>query len=209
MFSVDRIAEEILDREGGLVDDPDDSGGITNHGVSLATLRRLRRDIDGDGTVGPDDVRALDRAEAGAILVEQHYRRPGIDRLPEMLRAQMFDMHVNAGAAAVRILQRLLGEMGQPVAVDGIIGPQTQAAAALAARIAPDHLGDAYGIARRNWYYRLADRRPGLRKFACRRDGGKGGWIVRAESFIAPRYRLSEDEHRARVAGWARPGEDC
>ncbi|MBL3566472.1 peptidoglycan-binding protein, partial [Rhodovulum sulfidophilum] len=59
-----------------------------------------------------------------------------------------------------------------------------------------------YGIARRNYYYALADRRPASRKYACRRDGGKGGWILRAEEFISPRYRLSEAEHRERVARW-------
>ncbi|MBT8416590.1 MAG: peptidoglycan-binding protein, partial [Silicimonas sp.] len=59
-----------------------------------------------------------------------------------------------------------------------------------------------YGIERRNYYYRLADRRPASRKYARRRDGGKGGWIRRAEEFIAPRYHLSDAEHNARVAAW-------
>jgi hypothetical protein len=51
-----------------------------------------------------------------------------------------------------------------------------------AAESAPAHIADAYGIARRSYYYRLADRRPASRKYARRRDGGKGGWIARAES---------------------------
>ena len=36
-----------------------------------------------------------------------------------------------------------------------------------------------------------------------RQDGGKGGWITRAEEFMAPRYRLSEAEHRQRTSAWA------
>ena len=36
---VREIAEEIVAREGGYVNDPDDPGGATNHGVTLATLR--------------------------------------------------------------------------------------------------------------------------------------------------------------------------
>jgi lysozyme family protein len=111
-------------------------------------------------------------------------------------------MQVNAGSHGVKILQRLLGRMGFPVAVDGAIGPVTREAARNAAAAAPDHIADAYGIARRNYYYALADRRPASRKYARRRDGGKGGWITRAEAFIAPRYHLSEAEHRARVAPW-------
>ena len=125
------------------------------------------------------------------------------DRLPESLRPAVFDMYVNSGDNAVRILQRLLNDMGQRLTVDGLIGPKTEAGAALAQSMAPDHLADAYGIARRNWYYALADSRPSLRRFARRRDGGKGGWIARAEEFIAPRYRLTDAEHARRVAAWA------
>ena len=76
------------------------------------------------------------------------------------------------------------------------------AAAARAFAKAPQHLADAYGIARRNYYYRLADGRAASRKYARRRDGGKGGWIARAEEFISPRYHLSAAQHKARVASW-------
>ena len=41
MKSVTDIANEIVAREGGFVNDPADPGGATNHGVTLATLRRL------------------------------------------------------------------------------------------------------------------------------------------------------------------------
>ena len=115
-------------------------------------------------------------------------------------------MYVNAGSNAVKILQRLLNDMGQRVAVDGAIGPQTIEAAQIAYANAPSHLYDAYGIARRNYYYALADRRPASRKYARREDGGKGGWIKRAEEFISPRYHLSAAEHRQRVAFQFRAG---
>jgi lysozyme family protein len=148
------------------------------------------------------DVRRLTRDQAIDIFVREYFERPRIGMLPEALQPSVFDMQVNAGAQAVKILQRLLRDMGLEIAVDGVIGPQTARAARVAMEMAPDHLVDAYGIARRNFYYALADRRPASRKYARRRDGGKGGWITRAESFIAPRYRLSEAEHRARVAAW-------
>jgi lysozyme family protein len=91
-------------------------------------------------------------------------------------------MYVNAGSNAVRILQRLLRRMGHDIAVDGIIGPLTHRAPPMSRRRRARHLADAYGIARRSYYYRLADRRPASRKYARRRDGGKGGWIKRAEA---------------------------
>ncbi|HKK87043.1 MAG TPA: holin-associated N-acetylmuramidase [Roseovarius sp.] len=202
MQSVSQIAKEIVGREGGFVNDPDDPGGATNFGVTIHTLRRLGLDVTGDGVVDVADVRGLSRAQAEHIFIEHYFERPGIARLPDTLQASVFDMYVNAGANAVKILQRLLGQMGQAVGVDGVIGPQTLAAARAAARAAPGHIADAYGIARRNYYLRLADRRPASRKFARRRDGGKGGWIKRAEEFIAPRYHLSEAEFSERVASW-------
>ena len=202
MQSVEQIAEEIVAREGGFVNDPDDPGGATNFGVTIHTMRRLGLDLDCDGNVDVGDVRALSRAQAVTIFIDHFYRRPGIAGLPEALRASVFDMYVNAGANAVKILQRLLREMGETVDVDGLIGPQTQAAAARAAKAAPDHIADAYGIARRNYYLALADARPTSRKFARARSGGKGGWIRRAEEFIAPRFHLSDRAFQERVAAW-------
>lgn len=202
MLSVDAIADQILAREGGFVNDPDDPGGATSHGVTIHTMRRLGLDLDGDGRVTAADVRRLTKAEARDIFIAEYFRKPRIDWLPEALQASVFDMQVNAGAQGVRILQRLLGLMGFPVTVDGAIGPATRAAADAATAAAPDHIADAYGIERRNYYYALADRRPASRKYARRRDGGKGGWIMRAEEFMSPRYRLSEAEHKVRVAAW-------
>ena len=198
MKTVRQLAEEIVAREGGFVNDPDDPGGATNFGVTIHTLRRLRPGL----RVSEDDIRALTREDAVEIYVEHYFNRPRIAELPEPLWATVFDMYVNAGANAVRILQRLLNEMGLDVGVDGVIGPQTIAATHRAQDMAPAHLVDAYGIARRDYYYRIADRRPASRKFARRRDGGKGGWITRAEEFISPRFHLTEAQHRARVAGW-------
>jgi lysozyme family protein len=203
MQTVQEIAKAIVAREGGFVNDPDDPGGATNHGVTIGTMRRLGLDVTRDGRVSEADVRALTRAQAVDIYVEHYFARPGLDGLPAVLQAQVFDMQVNAGANAVRILQRLLSDMGFACDDDGVIGPQTLRAAAMAAETAPLHLADAYAIARRNYYYALADARPASRKYARRRDGGKGGWITRAEEFMAERYRLTEAQHRARVATWA------
>ena len=84
-------------------------------------------------------------------------------------------MYVNAGGNAVKILQRLLTDMGFPCEPDGAIGPATIRAAEMAHEAAPSHLVDAYGIARRNYYYSLADSRPASRKYARAKGGGKGG----------------------------------
>ena len=202
MQTVTQIAQEIVAREGGYVNDPDVPGGATNNVVTVHTMRRLGLDLTKDGVVDEDDVRVLTCAHAISIFIEHYFRGPRIDRLPAPLHPTVFDMYVNAGANAVKILQRLLVEMRIDVDVDGIIGPQTIDATKQAMAAAPDHLVDAYGIARRNYYYDLAERRPASRKYARRRDGGKGGWIKRAEAFISTRYHLTEAQHRTRVSQW-------
>ncbi len=46
MQTVRDIAEEIVAREGGYVNDPDDPGGATNFGVTIHTMRRWGLDLD-------------------------------------------------------------------------------------------------------------------------------------------------------------------
>jgi lysozyme family protein len=202
MKSVKELALEIVAREGGYVNDPDDPGEATNFGVTLNTLRRLGLDFNGDTRIDERDVRQITAAQAVDIYVEHYYRRTGIASLPQSVQPSVFDMYVNAGPNAVKVLQRLVAQMGFDCDPDGQIGAQTIRAAQLAQDAAPGHFADAYGIARRNYYYSLADARPASRKYARKRDGGKGGWIVRAEEFIAPRYHLTPQQHQARVATW-------
>ena len=202
MQSVREIAKEIVEREGGYVNDPDDPGGATNFGVTIHTMRRLGLDLDRDGDVDAQDVQRLTRRQALDIFVTHYFERPLIAELPEPLHATVFDMYVNAGGNAIKILQRLLSEMGYPCVVDGALGPNSIAAARAAFAAAPQHLVDAYGIARRNYYFRIADRRPASRKYARTRAGGKGGWIKRAEEFIAPRFHLSTAQFQQRTATW-------
>ncbi|KGM86743.1 Putative secretion activating protein [Roseovarius mucosus DSM 17069] len=202
MQTVRAIAEEIVAREGGFVNDPADPGGATNFGVTIHTMRSLGLDLDRDGDVDVADVRLMTRARAVDIFIEHYFVRPRIAELPEALQASVFDMQVNAGSNAVKILQRLVTEMGFPATVDGVIGPATLSAVRAAHDAAPAHIADAYAIARRNYYFRLADARPASRKFARSRAGGKGGWIRRAEEFMSARYRMTDADFKVRVASW-------
>ncbi|WP_170791041.1 holin-associated N-acetylmuramidase [Ruegeria lacuscaerulensis] len=202
MQTVRDIAKQIVAREGGFVDDPDDPGGATKYGVTIHTMRRLGLDLNADGQMTTEDVRLLSLSRAVEIFVTHYFDRPRLALLPEGLQASVFDMYVNTGAQAVKLLQHLLRDMGFAVTVDGVIGPQTAQASLKAAERSPTALADAYGIARRNYYFRLADRRPASRKYARTRAGGKGGWIRRAEEFISARYHLNEREFQQRVAQW-------
>ncbi|MBP0483960.1 holin-associated N-acetylmuramidase [Sagittula salina] len=197
------MAEEIVDREGGFVNDPDDPGGATKFGVTIHTLRNIPwGDLDGDGDIDVMDVKALTRGHAVQIFEDRYFHGPRIDELPALLQPSVFDMYVNAGANAVKILQALLNDAGESVAVDGVIGPRSIAAVNRACARNALRFADAYGIARRDYYFRIADRRPKSRKYARTRAGGKGGWIKRAEEFISPRYHMTDAQFRKRVAAW-------
>lgn len=71
MQSVTQIAQDILSREGGYVNDPDDPGGATNHGVTVHTMRRLGIDLNNDGAVDARDVQLLsmERASQFSLII--------------------------------------------------------------------------------------------------------------------------------------------
>lgn len=201
--NVDDIIEDVFRREGGFVNDPDDPGGATNHGVTIGTMQRLGIDMDGDGDVDVDDVKLLTKARAMAIYKKQYFEKPRIPMLPSPLQPSVFDMQINSGSNAIKILQQLLHKMGYDISIDGGLGPQTARITHEAYGKAPEMFVDAYGIARRNYYYALGDKRVKSRKYAKRKNGGKGGWITRAEEFIRPQFHMTAVQHKARTAKWA------
>ncbi len=202
MKTVREIAEEIVAREGGFVNDPDDPGGATNFGVTIGTMRALRQDKNHDGRVDVADVKGLTRSEAVEIFIRHYFSRPGIGQLPDEVQASVFDMYVNAGANAVKVLQRMLCRKGVACDDDGVIGPATVAACKTLQNISSGRLNTLYSMARRDYYYAVADSRPSSRKYARRRDGGKGGWIVRAEAFMPKSEWLTDKQHQDRTAHW-------
>jgi lysozyme family protein len=120
--SIDTITNGIIQREGGFVNDPDDPGGATNFGVTIGTMRSLGVDINNDGTVDTEDVKLMTAERAGEIFKKEFFVRPGIDKLPPELQATVFDMQVNSGGNAIKILQRVLNRhLETPLTVDGVV----------------------------------------------------------------------------------------
>lgn len=196
---VSQIAREIVAREGGFVNDPDDPGGATKYGVTIHTMRALGIDLDHDGDVDVEDVQMMTREQAVEIFLKHYFEKPRIAELPEELQDSVFDMQVNAGANAVKILQKLLNKLlNIHLAVDGVIGPKTIEAAHTAVETYGP-IRNLYGMARRDYYFGLAKRRPQLRKYVVTQVGGKGGWITRAEEFMSPNLHLTHDDFQARI----------
>ncbi len=202
MISIDEITNEIIRREGGYVNDADDPGGATKYGVTLQTMRRLGLDLNQDGQVDTADVKMITITQVSEIYKNKYYFDPKIDKLPTALQASVYDMNVNSGSNSIKILQRLLNSFGEVVTIDGALGPHSLSASWRVWQKAPNHINDAYGIARRAYYYRLADLRTASRKYARKHDGGKGGWITRAEEFISKRFHFSSAQHLERTSLW-------
>ena len=87
-----QMADDILKHEGGYVDDPDDPGGATNFGVTLGTLRHLRKDLTQDGRIDRRDLRAMTPKLARDIYVQEYFDTPNINLLPAALWPCVFDM---------------------------------------------------------------------------------------------------------------------
>lgn len=98
----------LLENEGGLVDDKNDSGGITKYGISKKTYPNL-------------DIPSLTLWQAQDIYRRDYWERCKCDYIPDALSVAVFDFAVNSGIkTAIKKLQIALG-----VTADGIIGNQT------------------------------------------------------------------------------------
>jgi lysozyme family protein len=172
----DKAVEVVFAHEGGLTCDPDDPGGVTNHGITLVVLRREGReaDIDHDGDVDPDDIRALTREQAKGIYSRQWWERYAYGQLTDQLVAtKLFDLAVNFGPRQAHIIaQRALRAVGCPVIVDGILGKLTRTALSVADPwgLVVAMRSEAAGV-----YRMIAQKKPVMGKFL-------EGWLNRAYS---------------------------
>ena len=95
----------VLAHEGGYTNHPDDPGGPTNFGITIADYRRY---VKADASAA--DVRAMRLDEAKAIYRARYWDAMRCDELPCGLDYSVFDFGVNSGnARAVKYLQRLIG----------------------------------------------------------------------------------------------------
>lgn len=112
-----RCLRLVLVHEGGYVDHPEDPGGATNRGITLATFRGYF----GNNRLTKDDLRNITEETIGKIYRERYWMAVKGDDLPLGLDYAVFDFGVNSGPSrAVKFLQKVIG-----TAPDGAIGPDT------------------------------------------------------------------------------------
>lgn len=161
----------VIDREGEqYTDHPLDAGGPTKFGITQRTLSRWRGQ-----PATAEDVRKLTRGEAEKIYFELYWIQPNIYSLPgTWLSVAVFDQYVNRGTAAIRDMQRCLN-----VTADGIIGPQTLAAAGQSHRLdACESLTREFIYECQMSYVRIVERNASQIVFLR-------GWIKRTQELLA------------------------
>ena len=183
--TVEQLADDIVSREGGFVNHPNDKGGPTNRGVSLVFAQSIPKkngrfpfDLNGDGKVDINDIKLVTAAIAKAAFIDNFFTAARVAELPACIQPMQFDMNVNGGnGGGAKVLQLALVNLGCQVAIDGALGPMTiNAANAVCKRVGDATFCKAYIAARIAHYEAIVRRDPSQRVFLA-------GWKNRAESF--------------------------
>ena len=101
----DEALRRLLLHEGGYCNHPQDPGGPTNFGITIADYRKYIKP-----GAGADDVRAMRLEEAKAIYRSKYWRALRCDELPAGVDDTVFDYGVNSGVGrSGKVLRRGLG----------------------------------------------------------------------------------------------------
>jgi len=158
MATFDKAIGTVLEHEGGYTFDPNDPGGETKYGISRKAYPSL-------------DIKALTLDQAKAIYKRDYWIYSRIQ--DQDVATKVFDLAVNLGPpAAHRLLQTALLALGETVAVDGVFGPQTLAAAN---RVDPERLLREIRAQAAVYYAQTVLITPSEQKFLL-------GWMRRAVS---------------------------
>lgn len=174
MQTVEDMIRDVLRREGGYVNHPNDRGGPTNFGITLKTLSNY---IGRAALVS--EVKNMSPDLAADIYEQNFYYGPGIHKLPEAIQPFIFDSAVNHGPRrAIKFVQSVCNQAGYtpPLDVDGAMGPATRRGAIWAQTEMKSFFLQALLEERRNFYHVIVQNRPSQEVFLR-------GWLNRINEF--------------------------
>lgn len=165
MADIKKFLPKVFKVEGGFVNDPDDAGGATNKGITLATFRRYYGE---NKTVA--DLKAITTEEAEKIYKDLFWDKCKADKIESQSVAELLvDYAVNSGVkTAAKKIQILVN-----VEADGAIGPKTlQAINEKKAEVLFNELHDV----RVAYYKAIVAKKPSQQKFLK-------GWLNRLKTY--------------------------
>ena len=113
MKNFNEIIEQVLEHEGGYVNDPKDLGGETKYGITKRFYPEL-------------NIKERTIEKSKQIYKQDYWDKNKVESLPQNLWHIYFDMCVNMGKrTAVKVLQRAAVNKGKDIEVDGGLGPMT------------------------------------------------------------------------------------
>ena len=154
----------VLQHEGGLTNDKNDSGGITNFGISQRFLNDQNLDLNAAN---------ITQKQAINIYRQYFWDKYHYNELEGLYVAtKVFDMSVNIGPEeGAKILQIACNDLStKPIAVDGKIGPNT---IGKANTLSQDSLMAELRLIMKHYYVMLVKNRPEDSEFL-------DGWLARA-----------------------------
>lgn len=134
MADFDKAVTYVLGNEGGFVDNENDSGGVTNFGISLRFLRAVSRDnLARYGVHEPvthEAIRDMSLAQAKEIYKGEFWEHARFSEIQsQRVASYIFDMAVNHGTAqAIKLVQRAIWSLygvRNCIKDDGVLGPKT------------------------------------------------------------------------------------
>jgi lysozyme family protein len=117
----------ILQHEGGYTNDPNDSGGETNFGITHKDLDTYAKSLN-----LPENVKDLTQDNAEYFYSKVYWEKYHYNAFNELAAvAKVFDLAVNMGAhEGHSLLQIAINHLSdEPITVDGILGGETFGAA--------------------------------------------------------------------------------
>lgn len=170
MANIKLLISFICRWEGGYTNDPADSGGPTNIGVTLETWRKTGHDKDGDGIINEADLMLITHEEMVGVVLKPHFWDYWqADRiLNQSIANLVVDWMWLSGTRTIPVVQKILG-----VKPDGFVGNQTLNAL----NNYPDQLNlfNVIKSSRVNDILRICKHSPEKKRF-------KSGWLNRIAS---------------------------
>lgn len=174
MQTIDEMIADVIRREGGYVDHPDDRGGPTKYGITQKTLSRYK-----GYSVLTREVKNLTVEVAAEIYEQNYFLGPSIHKLPNEIQPFVFDSAVNHGPRrALKFVQSVCNQAGYTPAlvVDGAMGPNTRRGAEWCQQQMEELFLQALCEERRNFYYLIVANNPSQKVFLK-------GWMNRLADF--------------------------